>query len=295
MLGLSISSVFSSVVAIYIMVPLIIVPQILLSGVVVNYNKLNNLVASKEFVPFVGDIMASRWAYEALMVTQFDHNEYQKNYFEVEKQESNDKFKLLFVLPELKKTLYSLKSLKGSEIKNHQDDLKLLYHEIKLLKNSEYSDYFSGVKYSYPEILQTGKAISQINDILPDKLTYLSHKKDSITNNLVSKYGGVDNYLEFKNNYYNNSLADIVLKRKELESFEKAENKIIRLMEPVYQVPDSKYGRAQFLSSSKLLFGIKIDSMLFNMLAIWVMSFLVYVLLIFFPNFRSKPKKILQK
>ena len=45
LLGLLISSVFSSVVAIYIMVPLIIVPQILLSGVVVNYNKLNNIVA----------------------------------------------------------------------------------------------------------------------------------------------------------------------------------------------------------------------------------------------------------
>ncbi|HEX3009542.1 MAG TPA: ATP-binding cassette domain-containing protein, partial [Bacteroidales bacterium] len=59
LVGLVISSVLNSVIAVYILVPLIIVPQMLLSGVVVNYDKINKYVSSREFVPFVGDITAS--------------------------------------------------------------------------------------------------------------------------------------------------------------------------------------------------------------------------------------------
>ena len=66
-------------------------------------------------------------------------------------------------------------------------------------------------------------------------------------------------------------------------------------MEPIYQVPDSNYGQAQVLSSSKILLGLRIDTMIFNLMAIWLMSILVYVILIFFSNFRIKPKKLLQK
>jgi ABC-type multidrug transport system ATPase subunit/ABC-type multidrug transport system permease subunit len=190
LLGLLISSVFNSVVAIYIMVPLIIVPQILLSGVVVNYNKLNNIVASKEFVPFVGDLMASRWAYESLLVTQFTHNEYQENYFAIEKQESNDKFKLLFVLPELKKVIYEIKQLNANEIQAHQDDLEFLNHELKLLINSEYSGYFNHVSLKRLDFNKIEKAINQLNDILPGRLTKISHQKDSITKILATKFGG---------------------------------------------------------------------------------------------------------
>jgi len=289
LVGLLISSVFNSVVAIYIMVPLIMVPQILLSGVVVNYNKLNNYVASKEFVPLVGDMMASRWAYESLLVTQFEYNDYQKHYFAVEKQESNDKFKLLFVLPELKKVIYKLKLLKKNELKSHPDDLLFLNHELHLLKHSEYASYFNQISLTNMDIHKIEKAVNQLNDVLPDKLTLLSHRQDSITQSLVVKYGGVDHFLDFKNRYYNNNLADMVLKRKELESFEKTDNQIIRLMEPIYQIPVSSTGRAQFLSSTKIIFGLHIDTKIFNHIAIWLMSLSLYGILIIFSNFRTKP------
>lgn len=77
---------FNSIVVIYILVPLFIVPQILLSGTMVQFDKLNKKVVNEEYVPFVGDIMASRWAYEALVVAQFKNNKYQKLYFESDKK-----------------------------------------------------------------------------------------------------------------------------------------------------------------------------------------------------------------
>jgi len=115
LLGLLISSVFNSVVVIYILVPLLIVPQILLSGVVVNFEKLNEKVSYGKFVPLVGDIMVSRWAFEALLVSQFRYNEFQSHFFEIEKQMSNVQFDYLFIIPELKDAISSLRYQPGAE------------------------------------------------------------------------------------------------------------------------------------------------------------------------------------
>ena len=41
LLGLNISSAFTSVITIYILIPFIIIPQLLFSGVIVNFDKLN--------------------------------------------------------------------------------------------------------------------------------------------------------------------------------------------------------------------------------------------------------------
>ena len=59
-LGLVISASMRSVIAIYITIPLIIIPQLLLSGVVVVYEDLHYSISSPKYTPLVGDLMASR-------------------------------------------------------------------------------------------------------------------------------------------------------------------------------------------------------------------------------------------
>ena len=290
LLGLLISSVFTSVVAIYIMVPMIIVPQILLSGVVVNYDKLNSHVASNEFVPFVGDVMASRWGYEALIVTQFGKNDFQKNYFEVEKKESNTKFMLLFVLPELKKVVFDLKPENNIDAKKTQRDLLFLKNELYAMRVSDMSFYIYKMSLEHPDFVLLDKILDNMNVQLPEMLNQLSRKKDSITKALVTQFGDVDHYLQYKNRYYNENLADMVLKRKELDAFIKTGNRIVRHMEPIYQIPASTMGRAQFLSSTKNLGGVTISTLVFNLIAIWLMSIAVYGFLIFLPTFIKRPK-----
>ena len=75
-LGLNISSAFNSAVTIYILIPFLIIPQLLLAGVVVKFDKLNPTLASQGSVPISGEVMASRWAFEALAVNQFKENAY---------------------------------------------------------------------------------------------------------------------------------------------------------------------------------------------------------------------------
>ncbi|HEY4788539.1 MAG TPA: ABC transporter permease, partial [Bacteroidales bacterium] len=288
LMGLFISSIFTSVVAIYIMVPLIIVPQILLSGVVVSYDKLNKIVSEKEFVPIVGDVIASRWAYEALVVTQFARNDFQKHYFNVNKQESNIKFNLLFVLPEMKNTVGELKLLDNKSSAVYQNKFEYLQNGIAHLKQTDAKGILANQPSNPVNMLQLENKLNIINDILPADLDRLSQMKDSITKTLVTKLGGLNQYLEFKNRFYNKTLADMVLKRKELETFIKSGNEIIRKMEPIYQIPGSAYGRAHFLSSTKMIGKQSIPTLQFNLTVIWLMSILIYSFLIIFSTFINR-------
>jgi hypothetical protein len=82
MIGLNISAALNSVITILYFNPLFgSRPQLLFSGTMVKFDKLNKSISSHEHVPILGDMMISRWAYEAMAEKQFRDNEYQKNFF----------------------------------------------------------------------------------------------------------------------------------------------------------------------------------------------------------------------
>jgi hypothetical protein len=93
MLGLNISASFNSAVTIYILIPFLIIPQLLLSGVIVKFDKLNPSVTSQTKVPIWGEMMASRWAYEALAVNQFMNNEFESKFYKYDKVKSKASYK----------------------------------------------------------------------------------------------------------------------------------------------------------------------------------------------------------
>tara|TARA_B100000900_G_scaffold403240_1_gene410086 strand:+ start:52 stop:1233 length:1182 start_codon:yes stop_codon:yes gene_type:complete len=88
LLGLNISSSFNSVKVIYILIPICIIPQLLFSGIIVPFDKLHPYFSSKSHVPAIGNVMASRWAYEALTVSQFKDNKYEKIFYQYDKKMS---------------------------------------------------------------------------------------------------------------------------------------------------------------------------------------------------------------
>ncbi|MCH2234290.1 MAG: ATP-binding cassette domain-containing protein [Crocinitomicaceae bacterium] len=100
-LGLNISASFNSVKVIYILIPILIIPQLLFSGVIVKFDKLNPIFGKESGVPLIGNVMASRWAYEAMAVTQFKENAYRKDYFEFERKKSTAAWKKDYWLQEL--------------------------------------------------------------------------------------------------------------------------------------------------------------------------------------------------
>ena len=105
MVGLNISASFSSAVTIYILIPLLIIPQLLLSGVVINFDKFNPRVTKPYGVPLIGEVMASRWAFEAFMVTQFKDNKFEKQFYDWDKTVANAEYKRIYYIPALESKL----------------------------------------------------------------------------------------------------------------------------------------------------------------------------------------------
>lgn len=133
LLGLNISASFNSVKVIYILIPILIIPQLLFSGVIVKFDKLNPLFGDESAVPLIGNVMASRWAYEALAVEQFQNNQYGTYYFNFEKQKSFGTWKKDYWLQELNAKMDFVK-LNAGDITSIEDTKKaaqLIANEIE--------------------------------------------------------------------------------------------------------------------------------------------------------------------
>jgi ABC-type multidrug transport system ATPase subunit len=161
-LGLNISSAFKSAVTIYIIIPFLIIPQLLLSGLLVKFDELNPSLAAKSVVPKSGEIMASRWAFEALVVNQFKNNSYEKNIYEYEKASVNasytkglwynkmmsllnnkDAISMQIVRNELKNLGYDVdKSFDVEAVKKFLDKVKQKNIEAYKKSNEELDNYF---------------------------------------------------------------------------------------------------------------------------------------------------------
>src|SRR5690606_12381901 len=105
MLGLNISASFNSAVTIYILIPILIIPLLLLSGVVIPIDKFNPRVTEPVGVPWIGEVMASRWTFVAFMVTQFKDNPFEKQFYPLDQVVALSNYKRLYYIPALEAQL----------------------------------------------------------------------------------------------------------------------------------------------------------------------------------------------
>ncbi|HKL71324.1 MAG TPA: ABC transporter permease, partial [Marinilabiliaceae bacterium] len=286
MLGLNISSGLNSVVAIYVLIPLILVPHLLFSGVIVSYDKLHPSMASKEFVPRVGDMMVTRWGYEALAVNQFKNNRYESVFFEDEMAMSQSSYYSSTLIPELIKINEScLWELKKRETQKFNKDWKLLRAGIKQF-NQEHPDLFSPailndeeLQFSDSTYQSIKNGLTEARQRLNSEYNYYSRLKDEKTTALIERLGSVEKVVELQQNYHNEALADWLLERKDVTQIEFAEDKFIQKKNPVFKAPTGKWGRSHFYASEKQLGPISISTPIFNCLVMWLGILGLYVML----------------
>jgi len=297
MMGLNISSAFNSIVNIYIIIPFILVPQLLLGGAMVNFDDLHENITNKEYVPVIGDLMVSRWAYEVLAVEQFSNNKFERIFFEDEKEKSRQQYKSAFLLSELSNKLtHCLMEVKGTKSREFGPQLEIVSNELQLLSkdpavkkiripNLKKLNKNSGLK----EIESAKEYLDTIKNIFAKLSEEANKRRDDKYNNLVSKMG-IDYVLQLQREYYNKNLADIVMNKMQLKKTIEINGKIIQKKDPVYMKPESKYGRAQFYASEKNIFGYPINTFWFNIIVIWLGSFIMYIALL-----QNWLKKIMEK
>ncbi|MBR2200279.1 MAG: ABC transporter permease, partial [Bacteroidales bacterium] len=157
MMGLLISSALDSVIAIYVLIPFILVPQMLLGGAMIDFDDLHESVSDKINVPFIGDLMVSRWSYEALAVDQFENNPYEREFYDLDKEKSRDIYLSTYLMSELDNI--ATRCIKITEKTNRttaeqeerEDLLLLLKNEIEYLNYRNPSIYFDHTADITPE------------------------------------------------------------------------------------------------------------------------------------------------
>jgi len=83
-LGLLLSVSFNSAKVVYIVLPLLIIPQIIFGGAIVHFDRFNPQLTQADRVPWIGNLMASRWGFEAIAVQLYRESPYKKPFVEVE-------------------------------------------------------------------------------------------------------------------------------------------------------------------------------------------------------------------
>jgi ABC-type multidrug transport system ATPase subunit len=283
-LGLLISSLLKSVITVYIIVPFLLIPQLLLSGTVIKFDKIHYSLSSQEYVPIVGDIMASRWAYEALLVCQFKYNAFEKNYFDLEMQESQYAYYLKNFIPELKNKIDDcLKFREENNLgKEYRKNLIILNNGLKEINfglpfNNE---NINEINFNENKAYEINKFLDYRKEFYSYKLSCIQKKIDSVTVALENDLGGRDKYIKFKQENYNENLAEWVLNSRDLLYIYESKNKLIRKYQPIFHIPSSPFGRSHFLAAYKNIGNMLIDSVIFNIVFIWFMTLLVYLLLV---------------
>lgn len=291
MLGLNISSAFNSAVTIYILIPFLIIPQLLLSGVIVKFDKLNPTLAKQGGVPLVGELMTSRWAFEALAVNQFRANAYHKNFYKYDKGISIASYKKVYWIPKIQGKITKIdKELKEYLKKDETaQDFELLRNELikeqAFLKNKykfENIDKLNAKDYT-PEVASSLKQfLSKINEEYINREKKARELKEGVIHKLIDKLGN-ENYLKLQEDYENESLNQLMLNSNDFgERCLEKDGKLIQRIDPVYLDPsDSNLGRAHFFAPTKKFMGNLFSTYWFNLAVIWGMSISLMVMLYF--------------
>jgi ABC-type multidrug transport system ATPase subunit len=287
MLGLVISDSFKAVVTIYILIPFLVIPQIILSGIMVKFEKLNPNLSSPVAIPIYGEFITARWGYEALAVKQFIDNKYEKQFYIYDKALSKAKFKKDYWYAQVKGKLENTKTDLERETRSGDFNNKLLlaYNEIK-----KQCDETPDMKFNDVELLTPDKVTPEVVTGALDYLELLrryyisySNKAKDLKDALVSKLISEDSegFLKLRDNYANKSLEEFVTDKNESDKIIEFKGRIIQKLDPIYMDPEFKFVKAHFYSPTKRVFGMKVDTFIINVIVLWIMTILLYFVLYF--------------
>jgi ABC transport system ATP-binding/permease protein len=288
LLGLNISAGMRTAISIYILIPLLLVPQLLLGGAMIKFDDLHKSLSKKIYVPVIGDIMVTRWAYEAISVEQFRMNKFEKPFFNMDKALSQNDWYASFLVPALKitadKCLNAGKDPVYRESKEENLE-KLLFHIndlssrtgikpgkwISSLNDNGFNEYAANEVKSY---------LDSVRLVLRRTNSKISYSRDSLYK-VISGKMGEENFLKMKGENYNDYLAAVLRNQNiiNVNQIYDAGDRFIQKADPVFMNPGSRTGRAHFFAPFKQIGPFGISTLVFNLGIIWLMIIVLFITL----------------
>ncbi|MEM6524743.1 MAG: ATP-binding cassette domain-containing protein [Bacteroidota bacterium] len=291
-MGLNISSAFNSAVTIYILIPILLIPQLVLSGVVVKFDKLNPDLSKTGKVPVVGDLMASRWALEAAMVSQFRDNEYEETFYTYEQVMAEADYKKIYYLPTVESKLqFALNNLNNKDESVQReiaDGLTLVCNEIREELEKIGADKFPEVdqltidKFDSALYNKTFAFLEMLRGYYSNRYNKADRAKEKMVIEMTNDPEKKKEFEKFKARYRNEAIAEIVTNKNEQHRIVEAENELVQLIFPIYKNPEPDHildYREPFYAPKKHIFGYIMNTLHFNLLVIWIMTLILCVTL----------------
>ena len=307
MLGLNISASFHSAITIYIVIPLVIIPMMVLSGAMFPFDKLNRKIGSVDKVPLIAELIPTRWTYEALMVSQFKDNRYNqfsdsqygRRVYDIRKDQSIANYYSVHLIPHLLSALEKTDSIYLNALQARVDVGKV--PKIDNIKNSGKLPLIKNELIKLTKKYHTLQPFKNLNDLTPEKynhnvyinlqryLNFVGNTFDQFGNRATNEWDNfvLKNEVEIKkleNSYRNEKLEEIVTKY-----FERPKNKILEYKnsfvqnyEPIYLDPEKKgflSFRTHYFAPAKYIFGNLTDTFVFNITLVLLSTIFLYVTL----------------
>ncbi|GJQ32481.1 MAG: hypothetical protein HBSAPP04_13200 [Ignavibacteriaceae bacterium] len=274
LIGLNLSNSLGSAAAIYIFIPVILIPQILLGGLIIEYDDMPGKFSDNNNVPLIGDISTSRWAYEAIAVGQFRYNRYQSPVWQSEKRFYNYNWYGSILLHELERRL---DGNTGGTAPLEKHDSIIVTTELRLIY-----DGYPSLRPSGPDLSRAG-LLAEVRELKENFLFMRSgaaRAKDSVLAAGKEKMGEKE-FENFRDREQNDALADLVKRKDSYRYYRETDDRLIRLYAPVYKEPESETGDAHFYASDKVIAGYSIETPWLNAAVIWFQGLVLYFILLF--------------
>ena len=272
--GLLLSQCLNSVVAIYISIPMLLIPQILLCGLVVSFSDLTPKSTTGN-VPIIGDLIPSRWSYEALAVTSFTDNKYERNFFELDKKKYETQYYNMGLLYELQSQLETMKDEQKRGKESTVDHMAVIRTNLPLI-----TAYCDMKPYSGDESYQSlYDYMREAENILSKRSNEISLKADALTSSYI-RQNGKEALLDLKRQNYNIKLEDCVIGADQRRMLDIIDNYAVPRTGLIFLTPQSTIGRAPFYSSEKIVGQWHIKTLWFNMAMLLFMCIITTLMLL---------------
>jgi ABC-type multidrug transport system ATPase subunit len=286
MMGLLISDSFKTVVTIYILIPFLVIPQIILSGIIVNYDKLNPQISSPVSIPIYGEVIAARWGYEALAVDQYMNNRFEKQFYQYDKVISIAKFRKDIWYNEMKSVLSRLES---NIEKNRLSDAGR--HDMILIRNEIEKELGFTPAISFdlspvdPENITFAAVDSARSYIEMVRKYYIEVSRLAVAarDNIITELENLDRdgFILMKKRYTNESLEEFVRNENEKTKIKRYRDRLYQNYDQIFYDPENRFIKAHFYAPRKQVFGRYAGTLAVNTGVIWFMTIVLYVLLYF--------------
>jgi ABC-type multidrug transport system ATPase subunit len=300
LLALNLSSSVRNLSSVYLLIPFILIPSMIYSGFLIRFDDYKKFRGDDKSIPLIAELVPSRWAYEALIVSQYKDNQYNRYFFDHDFMTYQNKFNSEKVIPLLENALENCRLLR--EIPDSAmvlaGQLTLLKNEIELFNEHEEIAPFETIDNLNPDGFD--------DEIYENTLGYLTYLKFQIENSneeALSNYKIIiqnlkdslqnKNIGDFRLENHNNAIEYLVAGRFK-EGYSRVQDEhILKSGSSVFLIPESNTGRAGFFSAFKRFNNTIIDTLRFNLSVLWIMNLVLFFILqmdlvrLFFNLFRK--------